>query len=133
MSANLDGLNAMISLWNGAIEKALDKTSEAVRRGAAARTKGELAKSIHVLRDTVGASFFREILADKPYAHWVENGRAAFEMRDKMLHFFINGEEFFRRSVGPAKAQPFMGPMRASAERWLASQLNTEISRLIVN
>jgi phage gpG-like protein len=51
-----------------------------------------------------------------PYAKWVHNGRGPITAGPgKMLRFEIGGEVFFRKSVGPAKANPFM-------KRALASQ-----------
>jgi phage gpG-like protein len=44
-----------------------------------------------------------------PYAKWVHNGRGPITAGPgKMLRFEIGGTVFFRKSVGPAKANPFM-------------------------
>ena len=68
------------------------------------------------------------LVADTPYAYWVENGRGPVTAGSrrfavasngrsrlkrvktgmKMLRFVINGQVFFRRSVGPAKPRRFM-------------------------
>ncbi len=133
MSHNFSGLDALIAGLDAAVGRALDKTAEAVRRGAAARTKGQLAQSIHVLADSAGSVQFREILADKPYAQFVENGRRAFEMRDKILHFVINGRDVFCRSVKAAKARPFMKPMRAPAKAWLEAMIKSEVGKLTIS
>lgn len=51
-----------------------------------------------------------QIAAWRKYASIVEHGRGPVEAkRAKTLHFFIGGQEFFRRRVGPATALPFMG------------------------
>jgi hypothetical protein len=44
-----------------------------------------------------------------PYAKWVHNGRGPITAGPgKMLRFEIGGTVLFRKSVGPAKANPFM-------------------------
>jgi phage gpG-like protein len=44
-----------------------------------------------------------------PYAKWVHNGRGPITAGPgKMLRFKIGGTVLFRKSVGPAKANPFM-------------------------
>ena len=48
-----------------------------------------------------------------PYLKWVVNGRGPVEATSgKALRFVINGQVFFRKRVGPAKANPF--PARAA-------------------
>ncbi len=43
-----------------------------------------------------------------PYLQWVLNGRKAVVAKPgKMLRFTIDGRVFFRKRVGPAKANPF--------------------------
>lgn len=50
-----------------------------------------------------------EIVALMKYASFVENGRGAVVAKNgKALRFTIGGQVFFRRSVGPATALPFM-------------------------
>lgn len=42
------------------------------------------------------------------YGHIVREGRGPVEAKSaKALHFFIGGEEFFRKRVGPAKPNPY--------------------------
>lgn len=51
------------------------------------------------------------------YSLAVEKGRRGFSAAaGKALHFFIGGKEIFVRSVGPAKAQPFLAPALKQTE-----------------
>ncbi|MFA5429847.1 MAG: hypothetical protein WC329_01655 [Candidatus Omnitrophota bacterium] len=46
------------------------------------------------------------------YGWIVRNGRGpVFAKKAKALHFFIGGEEFFRKSVGPAAPNPYHLPV----------------------
>ncbi len=58
-----------------------------------------------------------KVVAQKPYGGWVEYGRGPVHARPGgFLRFVINGAVFFRKSVGPAAARPFMRPARERAE-----------------
>ncbi|WP_437767178.1 HK97 gp10 family phage protein [Sorangium sp. So ce281] len=102
-----DPFEELITEIDRAVEAGLDKAAERGAGFAGLATKGELARSIQAKRT---GQFEREISTDKHYAGFVENGRPGFKMKTKVLHFFVNGEEVFARSVGPAKARPFMAP-----------------------
>jgi hypothetical protein len=101
-----DPFEELIAEIDRAVEAGLDKAAERGAGFAGLGTKGELARSIQAKRT---GEFEREISTDKHYAGFVENGRPGFRMKSKVLHFFVNGE-VFARSVGPAKARPFMAP-----------------------
>jgi len=113
MLDGLHGINALISGLGDAVEQALDEAAEQAAEVARGLTKGALAKDIKVNKR---GKFGREIVVDSDYAEFVENGRPGFSAKGRVLHFTINGQDIFTRSVGPAKARPFMAPAAKSLE-----------------
>lgn len=76
--------------------------------------QGGLRDSIKIIKS---GDRVREVLADKPYAHYVEYGRGPVEAKNaKALRFRINGELVFAKRVGPADPKPFMQQARDAAE-----------------
>ena len=58
------------------------------------------------------------------YGFIVREGRGpVFAIRAKALHFFIGDQEFFRKSVGPAKPNPY--------HRRVFAQLKPQIQRIV--
>lgn len=49
-----------------------------------------------------------------PYLKWVLNGRGPIVAKGRALRFVINGKVFFRKRVGPAKANNF--PLRVDQQ-----------------
>jgi hypothetical protein len=67
-----------------------------------------------------------------PYLRYVLKGRGAITaINGKMLRFVIGGQVFFRRSVGPAKANPFAARV-ADRMRADVAQAGQQIANLIV-
>ncbi len=76
------------------------------------------------------------VLADKPYAFYVEEGNNQLGPRiyprfAKALHFFIDGQEFFRKSVKAHGPLPFMGNARDQLEREATAIIEAEIAKAI--
>ena len=58
------------------------------------------------------------------YGYIVREGRGpVFAKTAKALHFFIDGQEFFRKSVGPAEANPY--------HRRVMARLMPQIQRIV--
>lgn len=69
-----------------------------------------------------------------PYAEAIEKGRRGFSARPgKILAFTPKGSSqmIFRKSVGPAAAQPFMEPGRAAAESRMDAEFSGAIQRIV--
>jgi hypothetical protein len=69
---------------------------------------GLFKSSIQKIKFGSGGIVFQE-KGIAPYGDWVIDGRGPITAAPgKMLHFYINGKEFFRKSVGAAKGhKPF--------------------------
>ena len=107
------------NLHNGlasALEKALQEVAE---QGAqVARTEREYqSHSASGLESATVAyknsAFNQGIIANKPYASWVEYGNGPpgsriYPIHAKALHFTINGQEVFAKSVKASAPKPFM-------------------------
>lgn len=96
----------------GAMQRSTFRLEGQAKREAPVKT-GTLRRSItsNPVTPTLGI-----VGTNVPYAKWVHNGRGPITAGPgKMLRFEIGGTVFFRKSVGPAKANPFM-------KRALASQ-----------
>lgn len=69
-----------------------------------------------------------------PYAEAVEKGRRGFSAKPgKVLAFTPKGSNqvIFRKSVGPAAAQPFMEPGREAAESRMDAEFSGAITRIV--
>jgi hypothetical protein len=66
-----------------------------------------------------------------PYPVAVEKGRRGFSARrGRYLRFVINGRVIFARSVGPARAQPFMRPSAQHARAILPREMRAAVARI---
>ncbi len=65
---------------------------------------GNLAGSISI--ESSGNSAL--VGTDLYYASYVEEGRGSITATGKALHFFLDGEEVFVKSVGPASPRPYV-------------------------
>lgn len=72
--------------------------------GFGSNKTGRLAGSINV--ESSGNS--ANVGTDLYYASYVEEGRGAITATGKALHFFLDGEEVFVKSVGPASPRPYV-------------------------
>lgn len=65
------------------------------------------------------------------YAFAVDRGRGpVVAKRAKALHFFIDGQEFFRKRVGPAKAQHFTDRGLQAAEALIIAEHQRAADRI---
>ena len=65
---------------------------------------GKLAGSISI--ESTGTS--AQIGTDLFYASYVNDGRGSIVAVGKALHFFVDGNEIFTKSVGPASPRPYV-------------------------
>lgn len=92
---------------------------------------GDLEKSIQGrLTGSSETEHRGEIVAAMPYASFVEEGRGPVTVVNaKALRFVIGGQVFFRRSVGPARAFPFMGIAYLKCERVMIREIEIGIAQ----
>lgn len=85
---------------------------EATAKQLAPVDSGRLRSSINSDVRQVGQDLIRGFIGTNvSYAPYIEEGRGRIEASgDGALHFFVDGEEVFAQSVGPAEAQPFLEP-----------------------
>lgn len=66
-----------------------------------------------------------------PYPVAVEKGRRGFSARrGRYLRFEIGGRVIFARSVGPARAQPFMRPSAQLVRQVLPREMRAAVARI---
>jgi hypothetical protein len=124
MISELDG---MISGLEAAVEEGVKECARLLMEEEAKRTKGQLAKSFI----TYNEGGIQNVDNTKIYAQWIEFGRGPVHaINAKALRFVINGEVFFRKSVGPAKAQPFMMQAISAAQSSFPKIIEKHINKL---
>lgn len=123
----LSDLNGMINGLNSAVDMALQEAGEVVAQEESKRNKGELSKSFYTYRDGDN----QIIDSKKDYAQYIEYGRGPVRaINAKVLRFVIGGEVIFRKSVGPAKAQPYIRDSLNAAEGKFVSIFEKHINGL---
>jgi hypothetical protein len=80
--------------------------------------------------------YSREILSDKPYAFWVEEGNNQkgpyiYPVRAQALHFFIDGEEIFAKKVRSHGPLPYFTDAHNDVETHAHHIIENEINNLI--
>lgn len=117
----------LIDQLPSALHKALEKSAHQLAEEESQRTKGQLSKSFEV--KSSGSGF--EVTSNKHYAEFIENGRPGFSASPgKTLRFVINGEVLFRKSVGPAPAQPFVEESKKAINQQIETIFHQEISKI---
>jgi hypothetical protein len=81
-------------------------------------------------------SYAIEVLSDKPYAYWVEEGNNQkgpfiYPVRAQFLHFFIDGDEIFAKKVRSHGPLPYFTDARNEAENSIQDIMEHEIKKLI--
>lgn len=66
-----------------------------------------------------------------PYARIHHDGRGPVVAHGKALHFFIGGVEIFAKSVGPAKANPFMDKAIERVRPRIAPEIGAAVTRAL--
>ena len=114
-SKTISSLDEIIRKLDRFHDNVLKDVTNLGRHVAQQKSKGALSKSIKVENKDNNE---KDLTAPKPYAYFVENGRPAIRAKGKgMLRFVINGQVFYRKSVGPAKPRPFMKPAGLSMKQ----------------
>lgn len=123
MISNLD--NLIISLQTNIEIAAHNTLLEAGQLGQEAARTTKLFKNNGPLRDATNFhpidKFSGFVLADKSYAHWLEDGNDPgggfiYPTKSKFLHFFVNGEEIFAKKVRAHGPLPFMSDAETKVE-----------------
>ena len=95
-----------------AMVEGMTRTGLALERAAKAAAPvktGTLRRSITSTVSASARSYIARVGTNVPYAIYVEEGRGPIVAGPgKVLRFEIGGVVFFRKRVGPARAQPFM-------------------------
>lgn len=110
------------------LEQALLAAGKVIAKEESKRTKGNLSKSFS---STLTSNTSVAVDSDKHYAEFIENGRGAvFAKPGHFLKFEINGQTIFCKSVGPAKAQPFVQASIAASMSKIEEIFNKKFSEL---
>lgn len=104
----------------------------AAKQRAAVRT-GHLRRSItHEPARFAGGTVTGRFGTATPYARYVEFGRGpVVAASGKVLRFEIGGQVFYRKRVGPARAQPFMRPAADQVRRIAPREMQATIRRIV--
>ena len=116
-----------------AVDRGVERTAEQIRDDTsrlAPVDTGRLSNSIRTERRGLGEW---AVIADTDYARYVEYGRGPVVATEAdALRFEIDGQVFYRKSVGPAPAQPFLRPALDMHRSELARNIASEIRRVIL-
>jgi hypothetical protein len=111
-----------------AVDAASGKTAVAILFAAVQLVpvdEGDLKESLDVEKTSNGRYL---VGTDLDYAKDVETGRGpVFAQNADALHFFVDGEEVFATSVGPAEAQPFLRPALRSEHQKFLDRIEDEV------
>ena len=152
MSADISGFEGAAESFEDladALDEAADNVDDAVDRGVGrtARAIGDTAQdnaSVDTgdLRDSKRVrrlatrrwevAFTARSEEGYPYPRAVEYGRGPVVAQDAdMLRFETDGQVFYRKSVGPAPAQPFLRPSLQRHRSTLVENIATELRRTV--
>jgi hypothetical protein len=125
-------LNKLQNIKAGLANAIDDGLSEAATKGAAiakdvgakhfkhASASGLLSK----IKPMRASAFQHSILADAPYASYVEFGRGwVFPVKAKALRFVIDGQVIFAKSAKPSKPVSFMGAAATELQNGLLDRI----------
>ncbi|MFC6825669.1 HK97 gp10 family phage protein [Halopelagius fulvigenes] len=126
-------LQKFLDILMDEVERAVGDIALLIEREAKKRAPvdtGTLRASIGHVVNAIGEGYFEAIIGTNvEYAPAVEFGRGPVTADGKALKFTVDGETIFRKSVGPAKAQPFLGPALHAAEGEINDRLQAAVSR----
>lgn len=135
-----DAIKSIINGLPGAIQKSLDELATIAVSNAKSSTlfrnrSGNLRNKINFTRD---GEFSRIVLADTPYACFVEfgnnqNGPIIRPKNKKALRFTIDGQVLFRKFVRAHGPLPFMDNARKQVESMADMIVSSNIQSLIEN
>lgn len=126
-----DDLRLLAELLDVAIDSGVERTALQVERTA----KRKAPVDTGTLRGSIEArnvgDYQYAVGTNVEYAPHVEYGRGSVTADDGYLRFKVDGEVFYRKSVGPAKAQPFLRPALRAHRSDLVENIEDEIDRLV--
>lgn len=127
-SAFRDALKNIANNLPSTVDKILNDLAIIGQQSASTSTlyKGTTLRKRIIIQD---GSLAKTILADAPYAYWVENGNGPpgskiYPKSAKALRFVIDGQVFFRKWVRASAPRPFM----QEAHNLILSQANQVIN-----
>jgi len=111
MSFNLKGIESMIRQLPGAVKAGMEAVGNEAINIAKEEAPGKLGDTVQF---RIKGSRTIEIFSTAPHAVFVEKGRGGFSVKNaKAIRFTSkDGTVVFCKSVGPAKANPFMARTR---------------------
>lgn len=124
----------------GELTTAGQKSGQHVKRLAATFIKnrtGRLAKDVAITTRASGSAVTTDVewrarsARGFAYSGTVHDGRGPVVARKaKALHFFIDGQEFFRKRVGPAKGTKFAERGLQAAEQAIVAEHQRAVDRM---
>jgi len=112
--------------------KKLGLTTELYAKQTVGVKTGTLRRAITSQVKGSGTSIVAEIgTQGVPYARIHHDGRGPVVARGRALHFFIGGVEFFRKSVGPAKGNPFLTNALDRVRPQIAPEIGAAATRAV--
>ena len=118
-------IDKLIKGLDSAVLQGAVDVAYAGQKEARANSKGSLRRNVVVQRQNKQV----KLAAKAPYSRFVEHGRGPIAAKGKALRFEVGGKVLYRKSVGPAKARPFMAPARAVMNE--SSLVEVSINELI--
>ena len=117
-----------------AVDRGVEQTAEQISEDASRLAPVDTGRLTNSLRTERRESGEWEVIADTDYARYVEYGRGPVVATEAdALRFEIDGRVFFRKSVGPAPAQPFLRPAIDMHRSDLARNIREEINNAIAS
>ena len=117
-----------------AVDRGVEQTAEQISEDASQLAPVDTGRLANSLRAERRGSGEWAVIADTDYSRFVEYGRGPVVATEAdALRFEIDGQVFFRKSVGPAPAQPFLRPAIDMNRSALARNIRDEIRRTILS
>lgn len=115
------------------VNNALEELALMIEREAKQRSpvdSGTLRASIGHVVEEMASGYIRAVVGTNvDYAPEIEFGRGPITADGQALRFTIDGEVIFRKSVGPAPAQPFLSPALHAVEGKINGRLKEAVNR----
>ena len=121
-------LNEMTTGFLKGAEIARDESNDLIKGGKGSN----LAKSAKVSTRVSGSAIQSIVEWTAKYARWVNDGRGpVVAIRARALRFVIDGQVFFRRSVGPSRPVRYAERGLAAAKPAIRDEINAGIRRWV--
>ena len=116
-----------------AVDRGVEQTAEQISDDASRLAPVDTGRLANSLRTERRGSGEWAVIADTDYAKAIEYGRGPVVATEAdALRFEIDGQVFFRKSVGPAPAQPFLRPALDMHRSALSRNIAAEIRRVVL-